>query len=356
MGITEDNLTEEFLRKAKMVYNRLEDEESKKIFMYRLNWSITDNIDSFIQYLMNNDYHEFIQKVENLARENEIIIYGAGENCSRVLQICKNIHISCICDKNTEKQITGYCGIPVISPAELINHTDAVVIISTTKYQNEVLEQLEKIFSKDKLLPFVFCEQERYRKQYFDDNILNFSENEVFVDGGCYDFGTSAELIKRCKVKKIYAFEPDEENIKKIEQQIKKYSGYEIVLIKKGLWNKADMLKFVTTGDMESCVVKENKVTEKNQNITRVEVVAMDEVIKEPVSFIKMDIEGSELRALQGARHLIQNYRPKLAICIYHKPEDMIDIPFYIAKLVPEYKFYIRQYSYGYCETVLYAV
>lgn len=69
-----------------------------------------------------------------------------------------------------------------------------------------------------------------------------------------------------------------------------------------------------------------------------------------------MDIEGSELEALKGAVHTIQRDKPKLAICIYHKPEDMTEIPLYIKSLVPEYKLYVRHHSNCCTETVLYAV
>ena len=69
-----------------------------------------------------------------------------------------------------------------------------------------------------------------------------------------------------------------------------------------------------------------------------------------------MDIEGAELESLQGARKTIRRDRPKLAVCIYHKPEDMIEIPLYIKELVPEYKLYIRHHSNSGTETVLYAV
>lgn len=71
---------------------------------------------------------------------------------------------------------------------------------------------------------------------------------------------------------------------------------------------------------------------------------------------IKMDIEGSELRALEGAKQLIQKYKPRLAICIYHRPEDVTDILQYIRTLVPEYKLYIRHHAINQCETVVYAV
>ena len=86
-----------------------------------------------------------------------------------------------------------------------------------------------------------------------------------------------------------------------------------------------------------------------------VEVRALDEVVDGKVTFIKMDIEGAELQALFGAEKTIKKYKPKLAICIYHRLEDILEIPAYIHSIVPEYKFYIRHYSFSTSETVLYA-
>ena len=77
---------------------------------------------------------------------------------------------------------------------------------------------------------------------------------------------------------------------------------------------------------------------------------------EEKVTLIKMDIEGAELQSLKGAKRIIQHDKPKLAICIYHKPEDMVEIPLYIKELVPEYKLYIRHHSSNVSDTVLYAV
>ena len=71
---------------------------------------------------------------------------------------------------------------------------------------------------------------------------------------------------------------------------------------------------------------------------------------------IKMDVEGSELDALEGAKQTILNNKPKLAVCLYHKTKDFIDIPNLIHNLVPEYKLYVRHHSFSVNETVLYAI
>ena len=71
---------------------------------------------------------------------------------------------------------------------------------------------------------------------------------------------------------------------------------------------------------------------------------------------IKLDVEGAELKALQGAEKTILQCRPKLAVCIYHKPEDIVEIPAYLLSLHSDYKFYIRHYQMSANETVLYAI
>ncbi len=80
----------------------------------------------------------------------------------------------------------------------------------------------------------------------------------------------------------------------------------------------------------------------------------LDSVVKDRVSFIKLDIEGSELEALKGARETIRRNKPRMAICIYHKPEDIWEIPRYIKSLVPEYHMAVRHYMTYLYDTILY--
>ncbi len=90
-----------------------------------------------------------------------------------------------------------------------------------------------------------------------------------------------------------------------------------------------------------------------------VPTTTIDEVVSSNdlrgVDFIKMDIEGSELSALQGAETTLRRWRPKLAISLYHRPEDFFTIPLWLAQLGCGYRFYLEHYSIHHEETVLYA-
>jgi len=74
-------------------------------------------------------------------------------------------------------------------------------------------------------------------------------------------------------------------------------------------------------------------------------------------TIIKMDVEGAELEALKGAYNTIKNYKPRLAICVYHKPSDIIDIPGFILQINDGYKLYLRHHRADIADdTVLYAI
>jgi len=89
----------------------------------------------------------------------------------------------------------------------------------------------------------------------------------------------------------------------------------------------------------------------------KIKTVKLDDILNgEKATFIKMDIEGAELNALKGSKDTIMKYRPKLAICLYHKPEDIWEIPAYIIQLRNDYKFYIRHYNLWGSGSILYAI
>lgn len=341
-----------FIKKARKVYFSLEDEESREIFRKKFLYMITGEDKYWLQIIMNRDPENY-QRLEAI-QSGKIIIYGAGNMCEASIKSCQALGhpVRFLCDRDKAKQGTERFGIKVISPEELVEkHLDATVVVGTSDYTQEVVAYLQKYFSNDCIIPLVSrITLEHQLKQYFEESIIEYQDGEVFVDCGCYDFESSEKLMKLCDVKKIYAFEPDERNLEKVKSNIERLQcGDKVEVFHCGLWDQPASLYFNASGDMMS------KIRCDVQEGTKIEVVSLDSVIQEKVTFIKMDIEGSEIKALQGSRNLIQTYRPKLAISIYHKWEDLVDIPTYIHELVPEYKFYIRHYFYSPAETVLYA-
>lgn len=279
-----------------------------------------------------------------------ILLYGAGGMGIDVLQIAQRnqIRIKRFWDQDEYKQITGVCGIPVQAPGT--DYCGDMVVVTPKFHTDEMVSKLYKLgISERNIMVVQYRDVVMDSNQYFDESIIKWTDNEVFVDGGCYDFSTAKKFLERVpSAKRIYAFEPDEHQWTIIENAMRSshFSGSR--LIKKGLWNKSGMLPFSQAYGGGSSINMEG--------VSSVPVTSIDETIDEPITFIKLDIEGAEIKALRGAENHIVNDKPKLAICVYHRPQDIIEIPFYIKNLVPEYRFYLRHYSNVEFETVMYAV
>lgn len=204
---------------------------------------------------------------------------------------------------------------------------------------------------KEKLVPISKIWREQVENwQYFDLPELAPCQEEVFVDGGAYTGDTSEQFIKWTagNFKRIYAYEPDDGNCEQFRQRLEKMAQGRYTLIPKGLWSGEDALHFNSTGSTDGSICEDGE--------TIVPVTSVDATISEPVTYIKFDIEGAELRALEGARRQITENKPRLAICVYHKPEDIYEIPRLLLEMNPEYRFYLRHYSTYEWETVLYAI
>jgi FkbM family methyltransferase len=188
--------------------------------------------------------------------------------------------------------------------------------------------------------------------QYFIKE-LKLSEDEVFIDCGAFIGDTIDNFLKYCpEYKQIVAFEPDSKNFEKLK---KKYgTNPKTTLINAGIYKENGEISFSGHGNADSKIIE---ASDSNSTVN-IQVMAIDNLNLEKVSFIKMDIEGAELEALKGAEKTIAKNKPKLAISIYHSNEDMLDIAEYIHNVFPEYKLYVRQHCYYpfITETILYAL
>lgn len=346
------------------VYQMLSDDESKDIYLKRINYLVTHDF-KYIQEIIDTYIPQFkpryatvADQIARITEDKDFVLYGAGKDGSRLLPYLKgNKRFIGFCSKTKEKQINGYLGYPTMSPEELLARKDLNVIISTHDARDEIMKLLfDSGYPKDLIFDQAdfLCDApvEMDPNQYFDPSFMTYQDDEVFIDAGCCDLSTSLNLKRYCKnLKKVYAFEPDPVCYRHCLEKKKQTNFEQAEIFPYGTWSARTTLSFTATNDGSSRISPDG-------GLTRIDVIPIDEVITpgEQVTFIKMDVEGSELESLRGARQTIQRDKPKLAICIYHKPEDLITIPLYIKELVPEYKLYVRHHSNESCETVLYAV
>jgi len=186
--------------------------------------------------------------------------------------------------------------------------------------------------------------------QYFPKDLIKLSSNECYVDVGAYDGDTIRQFLKNCnnKFEKIYAFELDEDNFNKLESNFN-LSDYKnsIKSYNLGAWSKRQSVSY-SSGLTQSTIGGLGKTAM---------VAPLDEIIdNKKITFIKMDIEGAEIHALNGARKIITSQKPVLAICVYHKISHLWEIPLLIHEMLPDHNIFLRHHTPLEYETVCYAL
>lgn len=190
------------------------------------------------------------------------------------------------------------------------------------------------------------------------------NENEVLVECGGYTGDTLETYIRKKKGKfgQIISFEPYLDNIEKAKERVAKLiREFELDEDKIKLYPYAvsDRAERVFAECLE--VGKENLLQvssereEGGKDIEYIDAITLDGFLAEPYSFLKADVEGDEKKVLLGAKNGIKNYKPLLAICIYHSAMDFYEIPILIKEMVPEYNLSVRHHKKTLSETVIYA-
>ncbi len=188
--------------------------------------------------------------------------------------------------------------------------------------------------------------------QYFIKEFRGLGKDEVYVDCGAFTGDTYEEYCRYNECPKMaYLFEPDSDNLARIKEFTDRTGNTDkTTLISKCVYSDTRNLYFVKRGGPVGYLTEDG--TNGGEVIP---VTSIDDAIAEDITFIKMDIEGSEQKALEGAGNHISSCYPKLAICIYHKPEDFWEIPLGIKNKYPDYNhFAIRHHEKSVSETVLY--
>jgi FkbM family methyltransferase len=204
------------------------------------------------------------------------------------------------------------------------------------------------------LIDFIL-EQYRYKS---NDKIISAQKGDTVIDaGGCWGDTALYFASKVGQTGKVFTYEFIPSNLKLFKQNIALNPQFSSVIniIENPVWEHDGLDTYFSANGPASRVSFEDFDDREGMVKTK----TIDTLVKEQnlskVDFIKMDIEGSELPALKGARDTINKHRPDLAIAIYHSMDDFVNIPLYIESLNLGYKFYLGHYTLHTEETVIFA-
>lgn len=188
--------------------------------------------------------------------------------------------------------------------------------------------------------------------QYFEQGIVHLIDDTIFLDCGAYT-GDTVECFHRQTgghFKLAYCFEPDPENYRVLDERAAVLAPGRIIPVRCGLYSSSGNIRFQATGTIDARLID-------CEGSIPVPVVSIDDYMadKDPPTYIKMDIEGAEREALEGARSTIRRWKPELAVSVYHKATDLWEIPLLMKSLNPGYKLYLRHYTTEIIDTVCYA-
>ncbi len=195
--------------------------------------------------------------------------------------------------------------------------------------------------------------QPDFENQYFPADLPAWPGPMRFVDCGAYN-GDSLGHLKKAypNVEAIAAFEPEQENFLKLARYVRLQGdalASQVYLWPCGVHSGAEQLRFAS-GEGEGSHASLN-------GLTVIQGVSLDEALPTfKPTLIKMDIEGAEYDALLGARETIRANRPGLAICLYHRPDHLWQLPLLVSEWEYGYKFYLRSHGFNGFDLVMYAL
>lgn len=308
--------------------------------------------------------------------------------------------VTCIVDSNDSFHGKERLGIPIRSPLAILDHPKALVIINTISI-NAVQGAMKEmgVANECLIIPYyfyhgsmdiVYCNDDAKRDieihedgirdlYYLDDdrtkrylniifelrrkaqddlytsdyyagtgeNLAYFCDvelapkgNVTYVDAGAY-IGDSIEPVRRMygeRLKKIIAFEPDEMSRERLNCYIRdKHMEDKAHVLPYALGDENKTIKFISSSGTSSAPSEQGNITVEQRTFDELSCADTEGTV-----MVKMDIEGAELGALKGMKKLIQEKHPYLAICLYHKVQDLYEVAHYIKSLYPQYRLYLR--------------
>ena len=330
------------------------------------------------------------------ASTKPIVLYGMGDGADKILNVCqdKNIEIFGVFASDDFVRGQKFRGFTVKKYSELKQMLgDMIVLVSFATKLKDVLENIYNICKYDEIYApdvpvfgdgifdseyfnlnydsffkvYNFLSDELSKKVYYNiikykltgnimllaecqsdvseayRNIIQPHEGDVYVDIGAYNGDTIKEYVSFSGNKiSVYAFEPDDKNYRKLVENTQKLDLSEKMLYNLAAWDKKEDLVFYSRSGRNSA----HTTFHKGLKDKTVCADAVDNYIDRCVSFVNIDAEGSDLKALYGMTNTIEKYKPTISCAIYHRNEDMFTIPLFLAEKYKNFKMYIRHFPY----------
>lgn len=323
--------------------------------------------------------------------EKPVVIYGMGDGCEKIMRVCETYGIPVAGIFASDEYVRGhtFLGLPVLRYAEAKERFGSmIVLLAFAAFELGLVANIKRIAGEQELyapdvplfggglfergyaqahraefaqayamlvdetsrcvfrsvLSFKASGKIEYLlncetpKQEAYDAVLRLGPDECCADLGAYDGDTVREFLAATggRYRSIHALEPNPKNFAKLERTCGELPR--VSLYQKGAWNRAETLCFNAKAGRSSAIQPGAK--------NMIEAEAVDALIREPLSFIKFDVEGAEREALEGCARQLAEHRPKLAVSAYHRNEDLFALPLQIAAVRGDYRVYLRHHPY----------
>lgn len=178
---------------------------------------------------------------------------------------------------------------------------------------------------------------------YFPPDLIALHEHEIFVDCGAYTGDTVRSFLQQTngKFEKLLTFEPDPVNFKKLVELVTSLPRDIAQRIKTSdlaLGHCSEQLYFNAQGVASSSLSASGSILIKSEPLDSL-------LVDESPTYIKLDIEGAEIEALEGATRTISTHLPIMAISVYHLQDHIWNVPLLLHSLSDSYMFYLRRYT-----------
>lgn len=293
-----------------------------------------------------------MQRKKYLNFEGERYFFGAGVNGMRWMTLL-HIPITAYVDNDVSKHGANIIGKPVIGLHMAKASGMYFITTENENAKNKIQQQLiEHGVNKENII-ILKNPMDNLADRYFQLNELNLSENENFIDIGAGWGDTAVAFLHavRWRFNHIYIYEPSPRNFSEIVKLFPEEKFRNINMINRAVWNVDGMLNFCERGSKD-----ELSFVSSVGNIKVNGCKLADEFTSEDVSFIKIHVNGDELKVLEGAQGLISEQEPKIAISIDIRNGQWIDVMRLLFLENPKYYFFFRCYCMNINGLVLYAL